>query len=207
MHTLSNRASFWVAAAVAAVALWTSAAPSVTYPLYATEWHLSLAVTTLAFAMYPIALVLVLVISGDLSDHMGRRAAIVLGLTASLAGALLFAVATNVGFILAGRALMGVGVGLALSPATAAMVEFSPAGRSDRAGAITTAATSVGLVLATLVGGGLIQYAPYPTHLNFWILAVAVAAVLVVACFLPGPPARGTTPGWRPQVPAIPEGQ
>ena len=33
-RTLGRRASFWTAAAVAALALWTSGAPSVSYPLY-----------------------------------------------------------------------------------------------------------------------------------------------------------------------------
>lgn len=35
MYTLSRHAGFWVAAAVAALALWTRGAPTVTYPLKA----------------------------------------------------------------------------------------------------------------------------------------------------------------------------
>ena len=73
-------ASFWTAAAVAALALWTSGAPSVSYPLYAAEWHLTPTTTNAIFAVYPIVLVVVLIVLGDLSDHIGRRASIVLGL-------------------------------------------------------------------------------------------------------------------------------
>jgi predicted MFS family arabinose efflux permease len=201
---LGRRSSFWVAAAVVAAMLWTSGAPSVTYPLYAQEWNLSPAVTTAIFAVYPAVLVIVLIFSGDLSDHIGRRIPILLGLSASLAGSLLFAVAGDVAWVFAGRVLMGVGVGLSMSPATAAMVEFSAAGRTARASSIATAATAVGLAMATLVGGGLIQYAPFPTHLNFWVLSAVVTAVLGAAWFLPRS-ARGSVDGrWRPRVPYIP---
>src|SRR4051812_7939895 len=89
---LGQRASFWVAAAVVGHTLWTSAAPAMTYPLYASQWGLNSAMTTAIFAVYPIAVVAVLTVFGDLSDYIGRRTTILLGLGASLIGALTFAV-------------------------------------------------------------------------------------------------------------------
>ena len=205
MPSLSRRASFWVAAAVVAIALWTSAAPTVTYPLYASEWGLTPVVTTAIFAVYPLVLVVVLVVFGNLSDYIGRRRAILYGLAASLGGVLLFAVAPNVGWIFVGRVLMGIGVGLSMSPATAAMVEFSAAGREKGASSITTASTALGLALATLVGGVLIEYGPNPAHLNFWVLAVVVAGVMVIAWFLPRPTATTEAAGrWRPRPLVVP---
>lgn len=203
---LGRRASFWVAAAVAAIALWTSGAPTVTYPLYAAEWHLTQTVTTMIFAVYPVVLVAVLIIAGDLSDHIGRRAAMLLGLAASLVGTLLFAVAPEVGWLFAGRAFMGIGVGLSISPATAAMVEFSAPGQARRSSSVTTAATALGLVLATVVGGGLIQYAPFPTHLNFWVLSAVITVVFGAAWFLPRRVALERADRWRPRAPHIPRG-
>src|SRR5258707_10043469 len=120
---LSRRASLWVSASVVAHTLWTSAAPAMAYRLYAQEWHLSHTVTTGIFAIYPIVVVAVLLGFGDLSDHIGR-ATMLVGLGASLAGALLFAVAPNVLWLFAARALMGVGVGLTAGPSTAAVGEF-----------------------------------------------------------------------------------
>src|ERR1700757_537074 len=86
---LGARASFWAAAGVVAHTLWTSAAPppAMTYRLYAEEWHLTHAVTTGVFAIYPIVVVAVLVVFGDVSDHIGRRETMLLGLGASLIGA------------------------------------------------------------------------------------------------------------------------
>jgi MFS family permease len=206
MRTLSRRASFWTSAAVAAIALWTSAAPTVSYPLYAEEWDLTPAVTTAIFAVYPIVLVVVLAVFGNLSDYIGRRATILLGLTGSLIGVLLFALAPSVEWLFVGRAFMGIGVALSLSPATAAIVEFSAPGQSARASSITTASTAVGLILATLVGGALIEYAPLPTHLNYAVLVVVVAAVLALAWFLPRHTSAESRGRWRPRGLAVPAG-
>jgi predicted MFS family arabinose efflux permease len=203
---LGSRASFWVSAAVVGNTLWTSAAPAVTYPLYAAEWHLSATVTTAIFAVYPITVVAVLLLFGNLSDFIGRRRAILWGLGASLIGALLFGVAPSVSWVFAGRAFMGIGVGLVTSPATAAMVEFSAAAQSQRASSIATAATAAGLALATILGGALIQYAPFPTHLNFWVLFVVLLGLFGFSWMLPR---RAPTPenrGWRPAAIGVPAG-
>src|SRR5271165_5555758 len=122
---LGRRASLCVSAGVVAHTLRTSAAPAMAYRLYAQEWHLSHTVTTGIFAVYPIVVVAALVGFGDISDHIGRRATMLAGLAASLAGALLFALAPNVLWLFAARAFMGVGVGLTAGPSTAAVVEFS----------------------------------------------------------------------------------
>jgi len=118
------------------------------YRLYAEEWHLNHTVTTGIFAIYPVVVVLVLIGFGDISDHIGRRATMLMGLGASLAGALLFAVAPDVLWLFAGRALMGVGVGLTAGPSTAAVVEFATAGpmggSSQRAALIATVAQPEG---------------------------------------------------------------
>ncbi|HEY5821762.1 MAG TPA: MFS transporter [Propionibacteriaceae bacterium] len=209
---LTARASFWVAAVVAGLVLWGSAAPSVSYPLYARAWDLTPTVTTAIFAIYPVALIPVLLIFGNLSDVIGRRAAILLGLAALAAGALALGLAPNLGWVLVGRAMTGVGVGLALSPATAAMIEFGAlANPSDpnaaaRASSTTTAATATGLALATLVGGALVQYAPAPMHLNFWVLLVVVLATGVAVWFLPRHTRAETVGPWRPRTLHVPRG-
>lgn len=203
--TLGRRASYWVAACVVAHTLWTSAAPAMTYPLYAAEWHLSHATITAIFAIYPIAIVAVLVGFGDISDHIGRRATMLLGLIASLLGVLCFAVAPDVNWLFAGRAFMGIGVGLTAGPSTAAMVEFSEPAHLRLASAITTASQAVGFSLALLVGGALIEYAPFPTRLSFWVLFVVLAFLFVATWFMPRHiKAAETQSAWRPKLPFIP---
>src|SRR6266446_9537796 len=128
-----RRASLLISACVVGHTLWTSAAPALTYRLYAEEWHLTHTMTAGIFAIYPIGVVVMLVGFGGISDQIGRRATMLAGLFASLGGALLFAVAPDVWWVFAGRALMGIGVGLAASPSTAAILEFSSPERAKRA--------------------------------------------------------------------------
>ena len=206
MRTIGRQTSFWVAAGIAAIALWTSAAPTVTYPLYADQWHLTTSTTTAIFAVYPIVLVVALAVFGNLSDYIGRRATMLIGLGTSFVGVLLFAVAPSVEWLFAGRALMGLGVALSLSPATAAVLEFSAPGQQKRASAVTTAATAAGLGLATLVGGGLIEYAPLPLRLNFVVLLVVIAAVGALAWFLPRHTSAEARGRWRPRGLTVPRG-
>lgn len=202
MPSLSRRGSFLTAALVAAVALWASAAPTIIYPLYAQQWTLSTATTTALFAVYPLALVPTLVVFGNLSDSIGRRAVILLGLGLLVAGSVAFAVAPDLTWVFVGRALMGIGVGFALSPATAAIVEFGRDG--SRAGPVTTAATAGGLALATIVGGALVEYAPQPLHLSFWVLTAMTLLAFSLALMLPRHTPDESAEPWRPRLPMIP---
>jgi MFS family permease len=206
VRSLSERASFWTAGAVVALALWTSACPTMIYPLYQADWGITSTTVAWIFAAYPIALIPVLVVFGDLSDHIGRRATILLGLAAELVGVLLFVLAHDVTLLLIGRAFMGLGVGLSLSPASVAMVEFSGPGAEQRAGAIGTAVSALGIALAMLVGGGLSQYAPYPLRLNFVVLALAIVAVGIFAVGLPRHTSNETRQRWRVRAIVIPRG-
>lgn len=201
---LSERAGFWTAASVAGLALWASGAPTVVYPLYAEEWQLQPSATSAIFAIYPLVLVPVLIVFGNLSDAIGRRAVILMGLGALTAGSIAFGLAPDLTWVFIGRALMGVGVGLSLSPATAAMVEFGGRDGARRASSATTAATATGLALATIVGGALVQYAPAPLHLSFWVLTLVTAIVGGSAFLLPRHTRDVAAGPWRPRWPRMP---
>jgi MFS family permease len=206
LRSLTERASFWTAGAVVALALWTSACPTMIYPLYQADWAVTSTTVAWIFAAYPIALIPVLVVFGDLSDHIGRRATILLGLAAELIGVLLFVLARDVAWLLVGRAFMGLGVGLSLSPASVAMVEFSAPGAEKRAGAVGTAVSAFGIALAMLVGGGLSEYGPYPLRLTFVVVAVVIVVVAVIALGLPRHTPAETRSRWRVRPIIIPRG-
>ncbi|WP_175709192.1 MFS transporter [Burkholderia ambifaria] len=201
---LDRRASFWVSAGVVAHTLWTSAAPTMTYRLYAREWHLTSTTTAEIFAIYPIVVVGVLVLFGGLSDQIGRRATMLLGLGASFLGALILALAPDVSWLFVARAFMGIGVGLTAGPSTAAVVEFNEGSTPRRATVVATAAQAAGFAAALIVGGALTQYAPWPLHLVFWLLAFLIAALFAVTWFLPRPAQSGATGGLTPRLPSVP---
>jgi MFS family permease len=203
-RTLGRRGSFWLAAAVVMHTLWTSAAPAMSYPLFARLWHLTPTVTTGMFAVYPVLVVLTLLLFGNLSDHIGRRATMLWGLAASMVGVALFAFAQDVLWAYAGRAFMGIGVGLSSSPATAALVEFGAPGQAARASTVATVATAAGVMGATLLGGALIQYAPWPLHLNFLVLLAVLVVIFGFAWFLPRPTPGDAQARWRPGAVVVP---
>ncbi len=205
-RVFSRRASFLTAAAVVAHTIWTSAAPALTYPLYAREWGLTTFATTAIFAVYPVFVVIVLVLFGNLSDYIGRRETMLLGLLASTAGSLVFAVAPDINWIFIGRAFMGIGVGLSAGPSAAAVLEFSAPEKVKQAAGVTAAAQAVGMAAAALVGGALIQYAPLPTRLNFAVLTVILVMMIVATWHLPNHTASRPHGKWRPSIPSIPNG-
>ncbi|WP_431926025.1 MFS transporter [Amycolatopsis tucumanensis] len=181
--TFSRRGTFWSAAAVLALCLWASGAPSVLYPVYAADWGLPSVVTTSVFATYPLTLLLMLLFAGGLSDVIGRRRAMLIGIVLIGFGAGLFAIATNVGVLFAGRAVQGIGVGFAFSAASASLVENTVFTSPRAAGAVTTLSTSGGLTLSLVVGGALAQLLPWPLVLAHVVLAVvALLSFLLVYC-------------------------
>jgi MFS family permease len=201
---LGRLASLLVSAGVVSHTLWTSAAPAMTYGLYAREWQLTHTVTAGIFAIYPLAVVVMLVGFGGISDQIGRRATMLAGLLASLVGALLFAVAPDVWWVFAGRALMGIGVGLAASPSTAAILEFSSPEHANSAASVTMAAQAIGFVAALLLGGALTEYGPWPTRLCFWVLFLFLMLLFAATWFLPRHRSGGAVSNWRSRMPSVP---
>jgi MFS family permease len=201
-----QKASFITAAGVVAHTIWTSAAPALTYPLYAQSWQLTTFETTAIFAIYPVFVVSMLVVFGNISDYIGRREAMLIGLFASMLGSALFAVAPDVTWVFIGRALMGIGVGISAGPSAAAVVEFSAAGRANQAGGVLAGAQAFGMAGAALVGGALIEYAPLPTRLNFIVLTALLVVLTIATWFLPNRSASRPAGAWRPKVPSLPNG-
>lgn len=182
---LPPAASFWVAAGVLVLSLGASGAPAMLYPAFSALWGTGPVVATALFAVYPVALVVVMVLGGGLSDRFGRRRLMVAGVLVVAVGTVLFALADAPAWAFAGRIVQGAGVGLAMSAASAALVEYDRSASPTRASAVNAAATSLGATASILVGGWLVQYTGDPTHLAFWILLAAVLALLVALLFLP----------------------
>jgi MFS family permease len=122
-----------------------------------------------------------------------------------LAGALLFAVAPDVWWVFAGRALMGIGVGLAASPSTAAILEFTSLERTKSAALLTMGAQAIGFAAALLLGGALTEYGPWPTRLCFWILALFLIVLLIGTWLLPRHTTGGAGGDSRSRMPSVPK--
>ncbi len=166
------------------------------YPLLQSELGITSLGVTIAFASYVLALVGVLMLAGHWSDHIGRRAALVLAVVVGLAGGLVFANADNLLMLSAGRMLQGVAVGLATGASSAALRELLPY-RPEWASRFTLLSSSGGVAAGPAIGG-LLSLLPGATSTPFVIHAAVLLLLLVPLWLLKARPAIRPAEGPRP---------
>lgn len=185
-----------------ALALWSSAASSTLYPLYAEKWDLAPVVTTSIFATYQLSLVVVLPIFGNLSDVYGRRVVMLGGFGLIVVSSIVFALAPSVGWLFAGRILQGAGAGLAMGTATVSLTENNQNSNPRLASIVATAATATGLSLALFVGGFLAHFAPLPLVWSY--IALLILAIISGCALILTPNDRPAAKiAWRHQRPKV----
>ncbi len=151
------------------------------YPLLQARIGMSSLGVTVAFSSYVLALVAVLMVAGHWSDHIGRRAALVLAVLVGLAGGVIFANADTLITLSLGRALQGVAVGLATGASSAALRELLPQ-RPDWASRFTLLSSAGGVAAGPAIGG-LLSLLPDPTRTPYYVhSAVLVAASFPCGC-------------------------
>ena len=201
---LPRTAGFWLVAGVLFLLLFVSGAASPLYDVYQAQWRFSATTLIAIFSVYVLAFLVTLLVFGSVSDYLGRRGVIEVALVVGAGACGLFLAAHGAGLLFAARALSGVSAGAATSAGGAALVDLQPES-SGRAPVVTSAAILLGLGVGGLATSALVQYAPAPTHLVWWLLlgVCATAAVAVLAI----PETRSRRPGvlasLRPRV-AVP---
>jgi predicted MFS family arabinose efflux permease len=128
-----------------------------------------------------------LLLASALSDRFGRRPVLLVGAGCSAAGSLVLALGTAGGFgvLLAGRALSGVAVGIAMAVGTAWVTELSrpphaPAGAPGTGARRAAIALTLGLGAGPGAAGVLAQWGPDPLIVPFVVQAVLAAGSLAV---------------------------
>ncbi|WP_079179015.1 MFS transporter [Streptomyces humi] len=172
------RAAFYVLASVVVSFLAASSAPTPLYATYQAEWGFSPITTTVVFGVYAIAVLSGLLVLGKLSDHVGRRPVLIASIAAQAAAMVLFATASGVGELLAGRIVQGLSTGAALGAIGAGMMDINRS-RGTLANAL---APGLGTATGALVSGFVVQYLPAPTHtIYLGLLAVFAAQAVAIA--------------------------
>ena len=147
------------------------------YPLLQASLGLSSLGITAAFASYVLALVGTLLLAGHWSDHIGRRAALLVAVLTGLAGGWVFSEAQSLATLCAGRALQGIAVALATGASAAALRELLPS-RPEWASRFTLLASSGGVAAGPVIGG-LLSLLPGATTAPYYVHSVLLAALLV----------------------------
>ncbi|TDV50101.1 putative MFS family arabinose efflux permease [Pseudomonas graminis] len=146
-----------------------SSAPTPLYHLYQQAWGFSSALLTVIFAVYALSLLATLLVFGSLSDYLGRRPVIFIGLLLEIVSMLLFIAATDVSWLIVARVLQGVATGIATSALGAAMLD-SDAQQGPLLNSITP---MFGMALGALGTSALVEYAPLPMGLAYGLLLAA----------------------------------
>ncbi|MEJ2871091.1 MFS transporter [Actinomycetospora sp. OC33-EN08] len=184
--------TFTVASVALLVTCAAAGVPAPLYVVYAQTYGVSTVALTGAFAIYIVPLMVALLCCGSLSDHLGRRRVAV---PAVLVGALACGVLATVDSaapLIAGRAVQGLSVGLALSALGALVVDLEPAPRRGLAGAVTSGAPPGGIALGALASGAAVQVAPAAAPVvSFVVVAALLVAAAVAVALLPETVERG----------------
>jgi MFS family permease len=139
---------------------------------YRDQWHFASAQLTLAFAVYAVGFLAALLVLGPLSDHLGRRPVLIGALAVHLASNVLFLMAPNIGWVVAGRIVQGIAQGAATTAFTAALVELATP-KQQRLGAILgSAGVTAGLGGGSLLAGIAIQLISPANSVIFIVLTL-----------------------------------
>lgn len=204
----ARQASFWIVAATLGLFLFAAAAPSPLYALYAAKFHFSAIVLTEVFAVYAIALLFALLLTGSLSDSVGRRPVILAALAIELASMSMFVFATSVEWLFAARVTQGIATGIATSPLAASFVDLHSPEHPTLAPTVNSATPIAGLAFGALTSAALVQYGPDPLSLVYWFLIAGFGVAAVGVALMSEPstaraalhvvPRVGVEPAVRP---------
>ena len=164
--------------------LFAAAAPSPLYAVYQARWRFSAVALTEVFAVYAIALLVALLLTGALSDSVGRRPVILASLVIQITSMLTFLFASDVAWLFAARVGQGIATGIATGPLAASLIDLQPPERPTMAALVNSATPIAGLALGALAAAALVQYGPDPIHFIYLLMlagfTLAVGAILLI---------------------------
>jgi len=175
---LGRRASSRAAAYAFLVTMVGTTLPTPLYVLYRQRFGFSELMVTIIFATYAAGVIAALLLFGRLSDEVGRRPVLLLGLALSALSAVAFLLADGLAMLLLGRLLSGLSAGIFTGTATATLVDLAPPRRAARATLVAAVVNIGGLGLGPLIAGALVQWAAYRLRVAFWVdLGLLIPAV------------------------------
>jgi MFS family permease len=174
--------AFWGLGGLLAWLMFAASAPSPLYRIYAARWHFSPLTLTVIFALYAVALLAALLVTGRLSDHLGRRPVIIGALAVVAVATVCFIMADGTATLALARVLQGLGTGGAIGAIGGAQSELADGVSPGLAPVVSSASPTFGLAAGAPVSSALVQYAPAPMRLVYWVvLAGLILGFLLVA--------------------------
>ncbi|MGK8512246.1 MFS transporter [Nocardia asiatica] len=200
----AQRWAYALVLAASGVALGVSGVPAPLYGIYEKQWHLSPLTTTIVFAVYAVAALGAVLVSGRISDVVGRKPVLLGAFATMVAGLVVFVLADSVAMLLLARALHGLAVGSTVVAGAAALLDLRP-NRGARSGQLSGVAFNVGMAVAILGSALLAQYAPHPLRTPYVVITVVCLAIGVGVLALREPHSARVAGRIRIAKPAVPQ--
>ncbi|MFD3622781.1 MFS transporter [Streptomyces sp. NPDC058676] len=176
----SGRLPFALHASILIALLAASSAPTPLYPHYQAQWQLSALDITVVFSAYALALLIALLTTGTLSDHVGRRPVLLGALAVQVASMALFATAGGPTTLIGARVLQGIATGAATSASGAALLDLEDPARPGRPALANSIAPVTGMAAGVLAATLMVRFAPVPT-ITVYAALIAVFAAQAIA--------------------------
>jgi MFS family permease len=194
---MSRRQGFWSVAFAFMAVMAYSSLPTPLYVIYG----FSSLTTTIVFATYAVGVVGGLFLAGHVSDWYGRRRVLIPALALSLVSGVFFLAFRDAGWLVVGRVLNGVSVGVVAATATAWLQELGGAG--PRTEVVATTANLGGIGLGPLLAGVLAEWVGAPLVVPYVVGLTALALGTLLVGFAPETRTARPHP-YRPQRVSVP---
>lgn len=193
----------FVSAVVSLMAVFAAVGSTIPlFNIYRAEDGFTNADISLTVVAYSAATLTTLLVLGRLSNHVGRRPISIASLGLLLLGCLVLLSVHDVGTLIAGRLLMGLGAGLASSSLTSYIVDAAPARPARLASVASSQAVMLGLAVGAITPGALVQFGLWTRDLIY--LVVIGLLLLSIALIAVSPETATPTPGaWQSLLPRV----
>ncbi|UVL10777.1 MFS transporter [Pseudomonas rhodesiae] len=173
----SHRPSLVFLAITLLTFLAASSAPTPLYHLYQQHLDFSAGMLTLIFGVYALSLLAALLTVGSLSDYLGRKPVIFAALILEMLAMLLFINESSVAWLIVARTLQGFATGMGTAVLGAALLDTD----REQGPLINSLAPLLGMACGAMGCSLLVEFAPFPTQLIYWVLfgAMLLQALLV----------------------------
>lgn len=207
-HPLSRHAAYFLAAAIIGLALFASGTPSPLYGTYSELWGFDAVVLTLVYATYAFGVLAALLLAGRLSDEVGRRPVLIVALATLAIVTVPFMLADSVVWLFVARGIQGLATGLALSAASAALLDLHPDRDPVSVSLANGVASTIGMGFGVMTSAAIVQFLPASRVLPYALLAILFLAALGAVWRLKepvevAPEARFRLTPQRPYVPPV----
>jgi MFS transporter, DHA1 family, solute carrier family 18 (vesicular amine transporter), member 1/2 len=158
-------------------------------PDYAARFDAGPTVVGLLFASFGITLLILSIPMGAISDRMGRKGPMIVGLAILAASTIAFAYAQTLSMLFVARLLQGVADGITWIVGFAMIADLYGPDERGRAMGLAMAGSTLGIIIGPVLGGWLYEIG----GIRLPFVVVAVMAVVELAVFaVVAPPTHGT---------------